>query len=146
MKNFKPIQLEIKNSNVLKCTFEEHTQESILKIIVKGNCNYGSQGENYGAYLYQNIGLALLTTQPIAVLIDLQELNYEYGDRIFNLFQVFDNVRPLGDTIITACVLSDKNKYGIASLLQLNLNHLNPPFFDDAKKASQYLWNAYDEI
>ena len=146
MDNFQKISNQIEKLGDINCYFEVHTTESILKISIQGTCEIGSQGGNYGLYIYQTIGLSLLIHQPIGVIVDLTELNYEYGDRILNLFQVFSDVKPHGEDLIIAYILSEKNKYGISSILQLNLKALKPPFFIDDLSASNYVFESYDAI
>ncbi|MGG8495077.1 hypothetical protein ACQY1Q_01560 [Tenacibaculum sp. TC6] len=147
MINFKEISIENRTSEEVTCQFFEHEEENILLVKLAGVCSVGSSGENYGAYLYQKIGLALLTTQPNAVLVDLQELEYQFGDRISLLFQVFSQVRIFDEEeIITAFVCSDKNKLGLASLLQFDLENPAPPFFYDLQLAYKTLYEQYDRI
>ena len=146
MSSFKKISNQIETLGDVNCGFEIHTTESILKISLDGACGIGSQGENYGTYIYQSIGLALLIHQPIGIIIDLRDLTYEYGDRILSLFQVFSDVRPMGDDTINAYVLSDKNKYGLSALLHLNLDELKPPFFDDYQTTFDHVFKLYNAI
>ncbi len=147
MEKFKSIEIQIPESYKIRCDFKEHIEESILLINLSGICSNGSQGEDYGQYLYQKIGLSLLATKPLAVLVDLQNLHYEYGDRIINLFQIFSDLRIFGeDKILTAFVISDKNKFGLASLLRFNLENPKPPIFYDMKIAYDYLFQEYDKI
>ena len=147
MDNFNPVNLEITASNEVNCAFFEHHEESILKIEITGKCSHGSRGENYGQHLYQKIGLALLKFQPLAVLIDLRGLEYEYGDRILSLFNIFSDLKIFDeDPILTSFVLSDNNKIGLSSLLQFNTERPQPPFYYDLKLAYEDLWKAYDAI
>jgi hypothetical protein len=143
---FHKVYNKIEKLGDVDCHFEVHSTEAILKISLQGTCGIGSQGGHYGQYIYQSIGLALLTHQPIGVIVDLRNLNYEYGDRILNLFQVFSDVKPMGHDLILAYVISNNNKYGLSSLLQLNLKALHSPFFDDYHKALNYVFKAYDAI
>jgi hypothetical protein len=143
--NFNPINLEIEECSSVNCEIFTHKEEDlILCVKLSGVCGIGSQGENYGNFLYQKIGLALLTYQPLAVLVDMRELEYTYGDRILSLFEIFEHVRPyqIEFKIITAFVLSDKNKAGLSGLVKTD----NPGFFEDFDKAYQYVWERYDLI
>ena len=147
MDDFKPVEIQIEEVTDVNCLFYEQKGESFLIIKIVGTCSHGSSGENYGQYLYQKIGLALLKLQPLAVFVDMQGLEYQYGDRILNLFQIFSDVLIYGENPpITAFVLSDKNKIGLASLLQFNLENPETPFYYDKEKAFQGLWDTYDKI
>ncbi|WP_345273621.1 hypothetical protein [Flaviramulus aquimarinus] len=148
MDNFKPVEVQIEEATDVKCLFYEQQEGKCFLIIkIVGTCSVGSRGEDYGQYLYQKIGLALLKFQPIAVLIDMQELEYQYGDRILNLFQIFSDVLIFSENPpMASFVLSNKNKNGLSSLLQFNIENLQPPFYYDYEEAFQDLWEKYDEI
>jgi hypothetical protein len=147
VKNFSPVDLQIAEIDTVHCVCAEHSTESMLWITLSGQCSPSSQPPDYGRYLYQKIGLSLLIVQPLAVLVDLRDLSYAYGDRIISLFEVFSHVRFLGeDNIITAFVLSDDNRYGLSSLLKFDPERPVPPFFYDVDAAFQYLWEEYDKI
>ncbi|GLB47852.1 hypothetical protein [Neptunitalea lumnitzerae] len=145
--DFKPTTIDITPRDTVFCTCAEHTQENILLITLSGTCEPGSTGENYGRFFYQKIGLALLKFQPNAVLIDMRNLSYKYGDRIGGVFQVFNEVRiHEDDVVLAAFVLSNKNVHGIASLLNFNPDNLEPPLFLDIDTAYSYLYTEYDKI
>lgn len=147
MDNFNLIEVQIKESTEVNCLLYEHNEESILLIKIVGKCSYGSRGENYGEYLYQKIGLSLLTIQPLAVLVDMQDLEYQFGDRILKLFEIFSDVQIFDEEgILTSFVLSDKNRFGLASLLRFDSENLKPPFFYNLAAAYQDLWSKYDKI
>jgi len=146
MDDFVVLDIELATSATLECTFYESKEECILKVHISGICTDGSQGEDYGAYLYEHIGLAILKVKPLAVLIDLQDLDYTYGTRILRVFQICDDIKMFDDLILTAFVLSDKNKFGLASLLQFDVQHPEPPIYYDVERATKELWEAYDAI
>lgn len=147
MDKFKSIEIQLPELINVQCSFKEHSEENILWVSLSGACSKGSQGENYGAYFYQKIGLSLLSIQPTAVLIDLQNLEYEYGDRILALFQVFTDIKIFGeDNIITAFVLSDKNKFGLSSILKFNIANPKPPLFYKLDQAYAYVLEEYDKV
>ncbi|GLB52595.1 hypothetical protein NBRC110019_16350 [Neptunitalea chrysea] len=144
--DFKPVTIDITPREKVFCTCAAHKEENILLITLSGVCEYGSRGENYGRFFYEKIGLAILKHQPNAILVDMRNLSYEYGDRIVGVFQIFNEVRIFGDdTVLAAFVLSDKNIKGIASLLGFHLNHPEPPIFLDIHEAYTYLYE-YDKI
>lgn len=144
---FKSIKIQISESKQIGCEFEEHIEESILWIRLSGTCSVGSQGEDYGQYLYQKIGLSLSIVQPLAMLIHLRDLHYEFGERILELFAIFSDLKIFDkDKILTAFLLSDKNKYGLTSLLQFDIEKPKSPIFYDIENAYQYLFQEYDKI
>lgn len=147
MENFETINVTLPKCKNVTCEVKELSGECFLWITVSGTCSDGSQGENYGAFLYQKIGLALLKTEPLAVLIDLQGLQYRYGTKIMKLFQIFSDVRTAeGTEMLTAYVLSDKNKSGLSSLCSFEINNPKPPFFYNLQEAYKHLYKEYDEI
>jgi len=143
MSNFNSIKIEIEKVNDVVCQFYEHQEENILKVEITGKCCYGSRGENYGQYFVEKIGLALLKVEPTAVLIDLRDLEYEFGDRIYSLFHI---CAQIDKELIVAYVLSDKNKHGLSSLFKFELEKPRNPFYYDYDKAYQELYDRYDKI
>lgn len=142
-----PANIEIKPLDFINCTIFEHPEELIMMVKISGICPTGSRGPNWGTYLYRKIGLALLTIKPLAVLVDLRELEYEFSDRMLNLFYIFNEIDMYdGDKTIVHYILSEKNKYGLASLLQFNLEKPEAPFFYDADTAYKTLFEIYDAI
>lgn len=147
MDNFSPVEIQIEEATEVNCLFYEHKEENILLIKIVGKCSKGSSGENYGQYLYQSIGLSLLKFKPNAVLIDMQDLEYQYGNRILDVFQICSDVRIFDeDPILTSFVLSDKNRIGLSSLLQFDPENPKSPIYYDFTLAFQDLWNKCDEI
>ena len=119
----------------------------MLLVELSGICSEGSEGENYGEFIYQQIGVALLTLKPVAILIDLRNLEYTFGDRIVKLFQIFSDIDIFhGEGFITAFVISDKNKHGISSLLNIDLNNPDEGFYYDTNEAYQYLVEQLEMI
>lgn len=146
-KGFVHQEISIPSSAELTCSIYDHKEESILWVEIKGQCGHGSQGEHYGNFLYQKIGLALLTFKPIAILIDIRDMQYNYGDRILGLFQIFHDVAIYPEEgFITSFVLSDKNRLGLSSLLNLDLEQPESNFHLDLDLAYDHLIKRYDEI
>lgn len=144
---FEPVSITLPKNNEISIKFEEHTEDLIAKITLTGVCTDGSQGkEDYGEYLYQTIGLFLLTIKPMGVLVDLRDLKYNYGTRIMNLFQIFNDVITCEGTTPRAYIISDKNKYGLASLFQFDLENLKAPFFYNEADAYKDLYIKYDAL
>ena len=145
--NFTHQDLSILPCTEITCDIHDHKEESILWVEIKGKCSHGSQGEDYGKFLYQKIGLALLTFKPLAILIDMQELEYSYGDRIIKLFQIFKDVVIYPEEgFITSFVLSDKNRFGLSSLIQIDFEQAESDFHLDLNSAYNHLIKRYDEI
>lgn len=140
-------ELSILPSTEIICDIYEHKEESILWVEIKGKCSHGSQGEHYGNFLYQKIGLALLTFKPLAIFIDMRDMQYDYGDRIISLFQIFHDVAIYPEEgFITSFVLSDKNRFGLSSLLQIDFEQAESDFYLDLDSAYNRLIKRYDEI
>ncbi|BDD07784.1 hypothetical protein FUAX_02160 [Fulvitalea axinellae] len=147
MDQFKPRTIELPVPEEVDCRFFEHEEECILKVELSGRCSWGSRGWNYGDFLYRRVGLALLTVEPMAVLFDMEKLEYEYGDRMLRLFQLFDDIRPSGESrILTAFVLSDSNRFGMSSLVGFDPDQPHAPFFRNEDEAYRYLFKEYDKI
>ena len=145
--NFIHQDLSILPCTEITCDIHDHKEESILWVEIKGKCSHGSQGEDYGKFLYQKIGLALLTFQPLAILIDMREMEYSYGDRIINLFQIFKDVVIYPEEgFITSFVLSDKNRFGLSSLMKIDFEEAESDFHLSLNSAYNHLIKRYDEI
>ena len=131
----------------VSCEIFEHTEEgSFIMIKLSGKTEEGSQEEKYGQFFYEKIGLAILHFQPVAILVDMQELEYSWGNQMLWLFEAFSHLRIFGDEeIISSFVLSKKNRPGIYSLLALDVNP-NEIFFMSYKKAYKYSLRKLEEL
>lgn len=146
-KNFKEIEINLQKPKEITCCYLEHKEESFSIFKISGKIPDGSQGKNCGLYIYQSLVLAIITEEPNAVLVDLREFTYNYGTAIIPLLEVFSKVKIFDDDeVLSAFILSDKNKYGFASLCQFDVDNPGKPFFLDFDKGYHYLFDAYDKI
>lgn len=145
--NFKALSIEINNTNQVVYKYYEQKGESFSIFKISGEIPDGSAGKEVGLYIYQKLALAILTHQPNAVLVDLSEFTYNYGTAIMAFLETFSTIRIFGeDDVLSAFILSDKNKYGIASLCNFNVENPRLPFFTDFEKGYTYLYTEYDKI
>lgn len=93
---------------------------SCLIIAFKGECGHGSGSNQDAAFMAGIIRAANEVWPPVACILDLRELEYEWGDEIARVFDTFDACR-VGDSFIAfplAVVISDKNRVGLTSLVR----------------------------
>ena len=97
--------------------------------------------------MYQKLTLAIITYEPNAVLLDLRDFTYNYGTAIMQLLDTFSRIKIFGnDEVLAAFVLSEKNKFGIASLCNFDPENVRIPFFTAFEKGYNYLFDLYEKI
>ncbi|MCE5170818.1 hypothetical protein LQV63_16050 [Paenibacillus profundus] len=88
----------------------------IMALQFKGNYGYGSKGNCDAAYMKAVATAALSVWEPTALIIDLSELTYEWGDRLEEIFYI--GTHQYDDTPFpTALVVGPDCEEGIRTLL-----------------------------
>jgi hypothetical protein len=63
------------------------------------------------AFMKAMIAAGVAAWEPVAVVLDLRRLTYEWGDNMLDVLSIVDDSRPL------AIVVSDLNREGLTSLV-----------------------------
>ena len=115
--------------------------QSILLASFSGKYRYASAGNPDASYMWGLLKTAIKLWNPRAVIIDLHDLEYSWGDRMDEVFDAPEN-KPL------AIVVGPKNRKAL-STLRLGLSTKedvvdNKFFFDSCEKALKYLEQYLD--
>jgi hypothetical protein len=73
--------------SLLECSTAKRP-DGILEIEFVGVCPRGSQGNDHSAEMAQCIEREVAQHKPVALLLDLNRLDYEFGDSIFSIPRV----------------------------------------------------------
>lgn len=115
-------------------SFGQYKDGRILLARIAGVLSPGSLGSPDCRFIRQELGRAILAMEPEAVLMDLADMEYQYGNALVDAFQVLDGY-PV------AFLLSEKNKVGLKSLMGSGDN-----VFLDAEKAREHVIDAWERL
>jgi hypothetical protein len=95
---------------------EEESYPEAVMVAFEGEYGIGSKGNGDAVFMRAVIMMALEAWQPQALVIDLREMTYVWGDYIVTAIaagqgRYFDMPFP------TAIVVSDRNRQGLTSLI-----------------------------
>lgn len=85
------------------CQIEHDDSECVLvlvQIAFKGEYRSGSQGNPDGDFILREV-IQLLLLEPDAIIIDFQQVQYDWGNRLLNVEQL---LADLGDSAPVGCV------------------------------------------
>jgi hypothetical protein len=140
LKDFQQINIDVLTSKrVTVDFFESNINTSILLIKIQGEILDGSKGSSDSEYIKQRIGLALVSWTFTAVILDLTELEYRFGDSIIDAFMPIDNIRVGEEKYLTSSVISDKNKFGLSTIWCFDINKPREPIFYNLDDAFKYI-------
>jgi hypothetical protein len=109
--------------------FEEDKSFRAVVVHFQGEYGHGSQGNGDGRFMAAVTHAALQALQADGLVLDLQELEYEWGDLIIRAILAGRNERDEWNTP-TALVVSQRCEKGITSLLVCvhlqPTNHISP--------------------
>lgn len=114
----------------------------ILVISYKGKYGFGSGGNNDAQYMYAKGEFGLNVYDPLGVVLNLTELEYEWGDMIDMVFNIGDNhYRELDFPL--ALVVGDKCKEALGTLFHGVESKESPTtrehVFDNFEEAWKYV-------
>ena len=89
---------------------------NILVVQFSGQSGFGCNNNSDATYMAAMIRAGIVVVKPIAVLLDLRDLTYEWGDMMAEPFCAGHNHYVRGDLLLVA-VVSDLNRKGLTSLL-----------------------------
>ncbi len=142
MPNFDQIDIKLLESNNVTVQFFESSENaSLLLIKISGKILYGSEGSYDCDFINQRIGISLISSTFTAVLLDLTELKYEFGNSIVDAFMSLSNIKIGAEDYIRAYVLSEKNKFGLSTIWCFDLENPREPIFYDLNTAVEYINN-----
>ena len=110
--------------------FEEHPHRRVLVAKFSGVSGYGCANNGDAKYMSAMTTAAIFMWSPSAVLFDLRELQYEWGDMMAELLDI-----PACHRLPTTAIVSDLNRTGLTSLVSGELG-MDPKVI---------LFNSWDE-
>jgi len=144
MKDFEPIKFRLLESDNIRIEFFDTTQNANLLLVkIYGKILDGSNGSLDCDYISQQVGLALISSTYTAVIIDLTEMDYRFGNSIINAFMPLENIRIGEDRYLKSYVLSDRNKFGLSTLWCFDLESPREPIFYELDDAMKYIEMKY---
>jgi hypothetical protein len=146
MTNYKPYKAEsYKQENVAVDVFR-HEQKSIMLVKLTGALPDGSAARMDCNYIKQQLAINLLAERPISLLLDLSALSYSFGNSFIDALSPLFELQIFESKLDIAFLLSDLNKYGLASLWAIDLNQPQKNIFFRYEDALQYVEAVYDSI
>jgi hypothetical protein len=143
--DFQKIDIDLlKSENVKIEYFESNLNASLLLIKIKGKILDGSKGSLDCNFIGQKIGLSLISTTFTAVILDLKELEYKFGNSIIDAFIPLQNVKIGEENYTTAFILSDKNKFGLSTLWCFDIDNPREPIFYNLEDGLKYIEKHYN--
>jgi len=143
--DFQRIDIDLLKSENIKIEyFESNHNASLLLIKIIGKILDGSNGSFDCDYIGQKIGLSLISTTFTEVILDLQELEYKFGNSIINAFMPLQNIKIGEENYTTAYILSDKNKFGLSTLWCFDIDNPREPIFYNLEDGLKYIEKQYN--
>ena len=144
MTNFKPYKAEsFKEQNVAVDFFKDE-HKSIMLVRLKGELPDGSNARMDCNYIKQQLTSNLLAMRPVSLLLDMSLMRYSFGNSLIDALSPLFELQIFESKFDIAFLLSDLNKYGIASLWGFDVNEPQINIFFDYNEALQYTEAAYD--
>jgi hypothetical protein len=146
MPGFQPFNAErFKEINVA-VDFFKYEGKSIMLAKLKGALPEGSKARPDCNYINQQLASNLLAMRPVALLLDLSELKYSFGNSLIDALSPLSELQIFESKYDIAFLLSDLNKYGLASLWGFDIDQPPENIFFGYDEAVQYVEAAYDRI
>lgn len=146
MTKFKPFKAESFTEKNVKIDFFKYEAKSIMLVTLKGVLPDGSKAQLDCNYIKQQLTINLLAMRPISLLLDLSLLKYSFGNSLLDALSPLLEIQIFEDKFDIAFLLSDINKYGIASLWGFDINHPPKNIFFHYEEALQYVEAKYDSV
>jgi hypothetical protein len=102
---------------IYSCPFEAKAYFEAIIVAFSGNYGFGSRGSDDAKFMTAIIKAALAAWKPLGLVIDLSQMQYEWGDLIAKAIDAGAGHyidRPFPTTI----VVSDLNREGLTSLIR----------------------------
>lgn len=146
MSIFKPFKPERYKEENVEVDFYKHEEKSIMLVRLKGALPEGSKARLDCNYIKQQLAINLLAMRPVSLLLDMSLLKYSFGNSLIDAFSPLFELQIFEDKFDIAFLLSDLNKYGLASLWGFDINQPPRNIFFRYEEALQYVVAEYDSI
>jgi hypothetical protein len=146
MTNYKPFEAELFKEQHVSVEIFKHEQRSIMLVKLTGAIPEGSAGRMDCNYIKQQLTINLLAMRPVSLLLDMSLLRYSFGNSFIDALSPLSELQIFESKFDIAFLLSDLNKYGLASLWAFDLTQPPENIFFRYEEALQYAEAAYDRI
>ena len=146
MTSFRPFKAERYKEINVAVDFFAHEQKSIMLVRLNGALPEGSQARMDCNYINQQLTINLLAMRPVSLLLDLSLLRYSFGNSLIHALSPLFELPLFESKFTIAFLLSDLNKYGLASLWAFDVNQPPRNIFYRYEEALQYAEAEYDSL
>ncbi len=146
MTSFKPFKAESYKEKNVTVDFFKHEQKSIMLVRLKGALPEGSEARMDCNYINQQLTINLLAMRPVSLLLDMSLLRYSFGNSLIHALSPLFELQIFESKFDIAFLLSDLNKYGLASLWAFDLNQPQRNIFFHYDEALKYVEAEYDSL
>ena len=146
MASFKPFKAESYKEKNVEVDFFKHEEKSIMLVRLKGELPEGSKARLDCNYINQQLTINLLAMRPISLLLDMSLLKYTFGNSLIDALSPLLELQIFENKFDIAFLLSDLNKYGLASLWGFEINQPPKNIFFRYEEALQYVEAEYDSL
>lgn len=146
MTDFKPYTPALYQEQHVAVEVFERENGNIMLVKLKGALPDGSAARKDCSYIKQQLTINLAAMRPLTLLMDMSQLSYAFGNSLIDALSPLFELQIFESKFDIAFLLSDLNKYGLASLWALDLAQLPKNIFFDYEEALKYVDAVYDSI
>ncbi|MBK7885261.1 MAG: hypothetical protein IPJ81_16890 [Chitinophagaceae bacterium] len=138
-------KIDLENISELKVSYEEGYSRitnylNILVIKYAGVYGVGSGGNSDATFMFAKAAFAIAAIEPFAIIIDLTDLKYVWGDQLEMIFNI---QKPM------ALIVGEHCQEAIGTLIH-GIESIEPPttiswIFDNLEDAWNYLENEIEK-
>lgn len=131
---------------IYNCPFKKRSHLEAIVVAFYGEYGFGSAGNGDAMFMTAIIKAALAAWEPQALVIDLHQMTYEWGDLMIKAIAAGED-RYIDAPLPTAIVMSDRNREGLISLLTQEMG-VEPRewLFDCIETAIERVEKQFEEI
>lgn len=135
------VELQIEQLSQLRCCYRtpDDSESGLVEVLVisfSGSYGYGSRGNADATFIVAKTMAGLAAYEPCCLILDFQEMSYEFGNSILRVWQEVAEYRDYDDTAFPVLVVtSDLCHAGISSLFEAFKLKKSPSLFQDIERA-----------
>lgn len=129
-------KINIDNYSKLEASFSTNDEGTILYAKYSGEYAHGSSGNGDGIFMFAKLASYYSAVSPITIILDLRELQYQWGNTIFSTLLFFEEIgRDAEERSKKLFIIySEKNKeaLGVKQEIPTKGNTIYTDSYDDA--------------
>jgi hypothetical protein len=120
----------------------------VLVVRFTGVSGFGCANNGDANYMAAMIHAGIVAWDPCAILLDLREMAYQWGDMMVNPLCAGFRHYADGSDLPLAVVVSDLNRQGLTSLVTDEMHDVHPAsiLFETLEAAIEHLDKAHNEL